>query len=81
MRTLTERDVYSVSGGLKISWAEISAGVAIFALGIAVVGTAGLALVPIGLAGAATAGELATAGAGLVAAAGGGAAIGDGLSQ
>lgn len=79
MRELTLLEIENVSGA--VDWQTVAAGATILAVGVAIVATAGLASVPIAIAGAATVGELAVAGAGIAAAAGGGAAIGSGLTK
>ena len=79
MKELSKEDLNTVSGG-DIDWGQAAAAAGIVALGVAVVATGGLASVPIGLFGAATAGEIAVAGFGLAASALGGFGIGDALA-
>jgi hypothetical protein len=56
MRELTASEIDQVSGGAN--WTEVGVGVGAIALGVAIVGTAGLATIPVGLVGAATFGEI-----------------------
>ena len=58
MRELTTTEIDQVSGGGNPNWTEIGVGIGAIALGVAIVGTAGLATVPIGLVGAFTMGEI-----------------------
>ena len=79
MREITHMEMDAIAGGVE--WATVAAGVGIVAAAVAIVGTAGLATVPLAVFGAATAGELVVAGATVTAAAAGGVAIGDGLTS
>ncbi|MDO6477204.1 hypothetical protein Q4520_17420 [Alteromonas sp. 1_MG-2023] len=75
MREIDSEEILNISGG-DVDWGQAAAAAGIIALGITVVATGGIATVPIGLMGAATAGELTLAGFGLVASAFGGFGIG-----
>ena len=51
MKELNTSEIEMVSGGFD-GWEQLGVGIAMIGLGIAIVGTAGLATVPIALAGA-----------------------------
>jgi hypothetical protein len=76
---MTPIETHAIAGGVQ--WATVAAGVGIVAAAVAIVGTAGLATIPLAVFGAATAGEIVVAGASVTAAAAGGVAIGDGLTS
>lgn len=77
---LTQNEMMCVDGG--INWGAIGVGLAAVGLAVAIVGTAGLAAVPVSvIVGAGTAGEIITAGAAVAGSAAGGAAIGYGISH
>ncbi|RWJ04872.1 MAG: hypothetical protein EOR25_29945 [Mesorhizobium sp.] len=79
MRELNLAEMDQVAGGIEAS--TIAAGAGLIGLGLVIAGTGGLAAIPIGLMGAATAGEMMLAGAAISAAGGGGWLIGTGLRQ
>lgn len=64
MKQLTELELNQVAGG-NYEWEQIGVGIAMVGLGIALVSTAGLATIPVALAGAATMGEIGIGAAGI----------------
>ena len=80
MKELSSEELQCVAGG-DINWGQAGAAAGIIALGVAVVATGGIASIPLGLAGAATAGEVTLAGFGIVTSLIGGWGIGDALDQ
>ena len=80
MKELDTKEIEMVSGGFD-GWEQLGIGIAMIGLGIAIVGTAGLATVPITLAGAATLGEIGIGAVGVGLAGAGGFAAGSSLTS
>ena len=81
MRELKLTEMDEVSGGLEMA-EGVMMGVALFGLGLAIVGTGGLAGLAVGVIwGAGTAGEIGVAAAGVALAGAGGAAAGAGIGN
>jgi hypothetical protein len=79
MREMTMDEIDSVGGA--VDWGVVAAGAGIVALGAGILATGGLALVPLGVMGAATFGEFVLVGSAMAAGAAGGYAMGEGFQQ